>query len=61
MFGLGLPEVGIITAMVIVLFGASRLPQIGSSLGQAISGFRNAMKDPGQHLGEIEKTEKNKI
>ena len=40
MFGLGPLELGIILAIVVVLFGARRLPEIGSGLGKAIKGFR---------------------
>lgn len=43
MFGLGLPELGIVAAIVVVLFGSSRLPQLGKGLGEAISGFRKAV------------------
>lgn len=54
MFGLGLPEIGIMAAIVIVLFGASRLPQLGKSLGSAISGFKKALADD-KLAGSIEK------
>lgn len=45
MFGLGLPELGIVAAIVIVLFGSSRLPQLGKGLGEAISGFKKAISE----------------
>ena len=37
--GLGLPELLIILVIVIVIFGASRLPQLGRGLGEGISNF----------------------
>ncbi|MBP1777515.1 MAG: tatA [candidate division NC10 bacterium] len=43
MFGLGLPELVIILVIVILIFGASRLGDIGSGLGKAIRGFRDSM------------------
>ena len=40
MFGLGLPELGLILVIVVVLFGARRLPEIGSGVGKAIKNFK---------------------
>ena len=39
-------ELLIILAIVVVIFGATRLPQIGQGLGAAIKNFRGATKDP---------------
>ncbi|HBB40015.1 MAG: twin-arginine translocase TatA/TatE family subunit [Nitrospirae bacterium CG18_big_fil_WC_8_21_14_2_50_70_55] len=44
MFGLGMGELLIILAVVVLLFGAKKLPQIGAGLGQGIQNFRKAMK-----------------
>jgi sec-independent protein translocase protein TatA len=45
MFGtLGLPELLIIFAIVLVVFGASRLPQLGKGLGEGISNFRDGLR-----------------
>ena len=40
MFGLGATELAIILAIVVVLFGARRLPEIGSGVGKAIKNFK---------------------
>ncbi len=45
MFGLGVPELLIILAVVLVVFGPRRLKNIGSELGNAIKGFRTAVKE----------------
>lgn len=40
MFGLGATELAIILLIVVVLFGARRLPEIGSGVGKAIKNFK---------------------
>lgn len=44
MGSLGWPELILIALLVIVLFGARRLPEIGRGLGEGIRSFRSAMK-----------------
>jgi sec-independent protein translocase protein TatA len=41
----GLPEMLVILAIVVVLFGASKLPQLGKGLGEAIGNFKKAQRD----------------
>ena len=43
MFGLGIPELLVILAIVLLIFGPKRLKNIGSDLGTAIKGFRSSM------------------
>ena len=42
---LGLPELLVILAIVIIIFGANRLPEIGRGIGSAIRHFKNETKD----------------
>ncbi|MDV2495092.1 MAG: twin-arginine translocase TatA/TatE family subunit [bacterium] len=46
MFGLGLPELLIILAICVLLFGATRLPALGQGLAQAIKDFRKTYREP---------------
>lgn len=46
MFGIGMWELILILLIVVIIFGASRLPEIGEGLGKAIKGFKKATKEP---------------
>jgi sec-independent protein translocase protein TatA len=45
MFGLGMPELIVVLIIVLIIFGASRLPQLGEGLGKAIKGFKKGIND----------------
>jgi sec-independent protein translocase protein TatA len=45
MFGLGTQELIVILIIIVVLFGATKLPQIGSGIGQAIKNFKKSVKE----------------
>jgi sec-independent protein translocase protein TatA len=45
MFGIGIPELVIILVIILVIFGAGKLPEIGGGLGKAIRNFRQATKE----------------
>jgi len=44
MFGLGMPELIIILVIVVIIFGAGKLPEIGAGLGKGIKNFKEATK-----------------
>jgi len=46
MFGIGMPELVIILLIIMLIFGAGKLPELGNSLGKAIKGFKKAVEDP---------------
>jgi len=56
MFGLGATELIIILVIVIILFGGSKLPEIGKGIGEAIKNFKKSTSDK----PEIDVTPKDK-
>lgn len=59
MFGLGTQELLIILVLVMIVFGAGKLPQVGSSLGKGIRNFKSGMDEAekDEDAKEIEATE----
>jgi sec-independent protein translocase protein TatA len=46
MFGIGMPELIIILVIILIIFGAGKLPEIGAGMGKAIKSFKSATADP---------------
>jgi sec-independent protein translocase protein TatA len=46
MFGIGMPELIVILVIAVIVFGPGKLPDLGSSIGKAIRGFKKAMDEP---------------
>jgi sec-independent protein translocase protein TatA len=45
MFGLGFPELLIIVVLVLIVFGAGKLPEIGGAIGKGIRSFKHSIKE----------------
>jgi len=48
MFGIGMPELIIILVIILIVFGAGKLPEIGAGIGNAIKNFKKATNEPEQ-------------
>ncbi len=57
MFGIGVPELIIILIIVLIIFGAGKLPEIGAGLGKGIRNFKKATKGE----DEIDVTPKKEV
>ncbi len=59
--GIGMPELIIILVIILIIFGAGKLPEIGAGIGKGIKNFKKATKevDLDDQDKEPEKIEKN--
>jgi sec-independent protein translocase protein TatA len=48
--GIGIPELLIILVIVLLIFGAGKLPQIGGNIGKAIKNFKGGIKEEEEEL-----------
>ncbi|HEX9778318.1 MAG TPA: twin-arginine translocase TatA/TatE family subunit [Geopsychrobacteraceae bacterium] len=52
MFGLGTQELLIILVLVMIVFGAGKLPQVGSALGKGLRNFKKGVNDSDEEIEE---------
>jgi sec-independent protein translocase protein TatA len=52
MFGLGTQELLIILVLVMIVFGAGKLPQVGSALGKGLRNFKKGVNDNDEEIEE---------
>jgi sec-independent protein translocase protein TatA len=58
--GIGMPELLIILVIILIIFGAGKLPEIGAGLGKGIKNFKKATSEPMDSLEKTEKLEEKK-
>lgn len=58
MGNIGLPELIVILVIILVIFGANKLPQIGEALGKGIRNFKKAASGEDEERKENQKEEK---
>ncbi|MEO7435141.1 MAG: twin-arginine translocase TatA/TatE family subunit [Candidatus Binatia bacterium] len=60
MFGLGFPELAVILVVALVIFGPSKLPELGNGLGKGLRDFRKAFESPEEIEGDPKKPDEEK-
>ncbi len=55
--GIGMPELLVILVIVLIIFGAGKLPEIGAGLGKGIRNFKKATNEPLESSDDVEKLE----
>jgi sec-independent protein translocase protein TatA len=58
--GIGMPELLVILVIILIIFGAGKLPEIGAGLGKGIKNFKKATSEPLESLEKTEKVEEKK-
>ena len=53
MMGIGFPELMIILVIIMIIFGAGKLPEIGNAFGKSIKNFKQSMKEAEQEGLEV--------
>jgi sec-independent protein translocase protein TatA len=53
MMGIGFPELMIILVIIMIIFGAGKLPEIGSAFGNSIRNFKKSMKEAEENAEEL--------
>jgi sec-independent protein translocase protein TatA len=59
--GIGMPEILVILLVVLLLFGAKRLPEIGASMGKGIREFKRSFNDINRSITDIDRDERAEL
>ncbi|HIC84742.1 MAG TPA: twin-arginine translocase TatA/TatE family subunit [Desulfobacterales bacterium] len=58
MFGIGMPELIIILIIILIIFGAGKLPEIGAGIGKGIKNFKKATQEAQEELSPPQEEDK---
>jgi sec-independent protein translocase protein TatA len=63
MMGIGFPELMVILIIIMIIFGAGKLPEIGSAFGRSIKNFKSSMKEAqeGDEVASVEEGQQGAI
>ncbi len=59
MFGIGMPELIIILIIILIIFGAGKLPEIGAGIGKGIRNFKKATHEKPEEISYDEEDKKD--
>lgn len=58
MFGIGMPELIVVLVIILIIFGAGKMPEIGSGIGKGIRNFKKAVSGDESRTEQIEDSKK---
>lgn len=61
MLGIGTSEMLVVAAIVLVIFGGKKIPELGKGLGKGIRNFQDGLKEIESDIKDVAKDDQNKL